>query len=298
MAALEIRRPLLIDPRGTIPFLMACAPLAAISFFYARVRPRENLTVVGTALLQILMFSAIGCVVQYLLARDSGDFWSATLLAWDKWLGLDWRAMAQGVSDRPVLARLLGVAYNALIPEAVLVVVLLGWREQLDEVRTFILAGMICGATCILLSHLIPAVDCNVYLGLSQARLPNLDFNVSYAAAKELAALRSGQLNVIELPSMQGLVTFPSYHAGLATASCWASLKIKSRKIGYFGAVMAIATIISAPVRGGHYFVDVFAGIAIGMVSLVAATRLVYWPGIRWPLTAWPFRRSRAAFAR
>src|SRR3954470_6158050 len=89
IAALEIRRPLFIDPWSAIPFLTACTPLAAVSFFYGRVRRREKLAVVATALLQILTFSALGCVLQYLLAREGGDLWNATLLRWDRNLGMD-----------------------------------------------------------------------------------------------------------------------------------------------------------------------------------------------------------------
>jgi hypothetical protein len=297
IAGLEIRRPLPIAPLSMIPFFTACAPLVAVAWFYSRVRPREKLAVVATALLQILTFSALGCVLQYLLAREGGPLWSATLYRWDQSLGLDWQAMARGLNDRPTLYLLLGIAYKALIPEAVAIAVLLGWKEQLYELRTFILAGMVAGGVSIAINSIMPSTDCSVFLQLSRSTLPNLDFNLSYAAADELEALRAGKLTLIRLSEMQGIVTFPSYHAGLATASCWASLNSKSRW-GIFGAMLAIATIVSAPIRGGHYFIDIAFGVAIGAASIFAASRLVRLPGLRPSFTALPFRRSRAAFAR
>ena len=298
ITALELRRPLPIEPRSVIPFLTACTPLATASYFYQRIRLREDLAAVATGLLQILSFSALGCVLQYLLAREGGEMWSGTLLGWDQALGLDWRAMATRMNGQHWLYWAFGLAYKALIPQAVAIAVLLGWQGRLLELRTYILAGMICGGTSILLSSMMPAVDCSVYLGLSQSTLPNLDFNISYAAAVELDALRTGKLTLIKLSEMQGIVTFPSYHAGLASASCWASLKNGSRWVGFLGALMAIATIVSAPIRGGHYFIDIVFGIAIGGASVFAATRLVGLQTLGLPLRALPFRRSHEAFAR
>ena len=60
---------------------------------------------------------------------------------------------------------------------------------------------------------------------------------------------------------------------------------------------VALTTLAATPVDGGHYFVDVLAGIAIAAASLAAASRLVF---VRLPLPAiraLPFRRSREAFA-
>ena len=61
------------------------------------------------------------------------------------------------------------------------------------------------------------------------------------------------------------------------------------------GMTLAALTIAATPVDGGHYLVDVIAGLAIALVGITIAVRAVRWTPT-WPrLTASPFRRSHAA---
>src|SRR4051794_6409303 len=165
---LELRRPLPIEPSSTLPFLFACTPLLGIGFFYKRVRPRENLAVMAITLVQVLLFSALGCVLQYLLAREGGAMCDTTLSSFDKAMGLDWLAYVRWVEAHAAVARVLGWAYAAMIPEVVALVIILGLAGRLDQLRTFMLAGMLCGAATILLSPLFPSVSSYVFLGIGQ----------------------------------------------------------------------------------------------------------------------------------
>lgn len=297
IALLELRQPLPIDPASTVPFLLACAPLVAIALFYKHVRPRENFALMCITLLQVFLFSALGCVFQYLLAREGGAMWDAHFAAWDRALGLDWLAFVRWVDAHPLLAKALGRAYVALIPEVIAVLLILGFAERLDQLRIFMLAGMLCGAITIMLSPLFPSVSCYVYFGLTQSQFQHASVIPGYLQYADLEALRKGTLHIIRLPQLQGIIAFPSYHAGLATVSLWGFWSARNPWLRWPGVLAAAATIASAPVHGGHYFVDVFAGMAIAVFSIFAAHRLVYWRGASLPLTAWPFRRSRAAFA-
>lgn len=290
IAALELRAPLAVDPASTIPFLAACSPLAAIALFYGRVRPNENLALMATTLLQVLLFSALGSILQYLLAREGGQLWNPELTRWDRSLGIEWTALVRTVDRLPAAAFALKIAYKSLIPQVVVLVVLLGLGGRRDLLRAYMLAGMLCGASCILLSTMFPAVASYVHLGLRARDYPNLDLDLSYAAAAELDALRAGRLMLIRLPDMQGIVTFPSYHAGLATVNLWAFLNGGRSKARILGAIAALGTIVSAPIHGGHYVVDVLAGIAIGTASILAACRLIYWRAARLRLRGWSLR--------
>jgi membrane-associated phospholipid phosphatase len=156
---------------------------------------------------------------------------------------------------------------------------------------------MLCGAVTILLSPLFPSVSSYVFLGLGPAEFRNVNVSPGYTQFAHLDALRKGTLTLIELPKLQGIIAFPSYHAGLATVNAWGFWNARSTWLRIGGVLLATGTIVSAPVHGGHYFADVMAGMAIAVLSIEAARRLAYWRGPAIPLRASPFRRSREAFA-
>lgn len=294
---LEWRQPLPVALDSTGPFLTACAPLALAAIFYSYFRPRENLALMSRALLQVMLFSALGCVLQYLLAREGGAMWDERLAGLDRTLGLDWLGYIRWVDAHPSIARMLSWAYAAMIPELIAALLILGLSRQHDALRMTILAGMLCGTITIALSPLFPSVSSYVFLGIKQAEFGNLSVVPGYLQFADLDALRKGSLHVIRLPELQGIIAFPSYHAGLATVNAWGFRNASNFWLRSGGLIAAAATIASAPVHGGHYFVDIIAGVAIASCCIVAAKRLAYLRVPRRPLRAWPFRRSREAFA-
>ena len=298
IALLELWRPLPIAPASILPFTLACTPLVCIALFYSRIRPQENLVATAQSLLQMLIFSALGCLLQYLLAREGGALWDAWFAAMDRSLGLDWLAYIQAVEARPRLRSALTFAYATLISEAICVVLILGMTDRLQALRIFVLAGMMAGGIIILLSPMFPSTSCFVFLGLTQEDFQNVHVTAGYAQNADYQALRGGTFAMIYLPKMQGIIAFPSYHASLATVNAWGFWRSGKTWLRVPGISLALGTIASAPVDGGHYFVDVLAGIAIAIPSIFAAKRLVLWNGTALSLRALPFRRSREAFAR
>lgn len=293
----ELSRPLTVDPRGFLNLGIALIALASAAIFYRTVRRRENFSVMCIALAQVLLFSALGEILSYLLARNGGPLWDSTFTAWDKSLGFDWHSTVRWVDAHPLVAAPLAVAYASLIPQVIVLILALGFAGRLKELRTFMLAAMICGAITILLSPLFPALNQFAYDHIVPASFPRLNVADGYRELRDLQALRSGSITILRLRDLQGIIAFPSYHAGLAAITLWGFWKSGIKWVGWPGALLAMTTIVSTPVDGGHYLVDVLAGLALAACSLVLAQRAIFW---RFPalLRASPFRRSRAAFAR
>jgi membrane-associated phospholipid phosphatase len=70
----------------------------------------------------------------------------------------------------------------------------------------------------------------------------------------------------------QGIITFPSLHAALAlivTVALWPIPVLR-----WLGVATNTLMLVSIPVDGGHYFIDVLAGLAIAWASLLAAKRI------------------------
>jgi len=257
------------------------AVLAAAAFVYRHRRPDEKIVAMVVALQQLVLFTCLGILLSYMVAARGGAYWDARFQAWDSTLGLDWRAYLDFVDARPLLGRVYSLAYASLMPQMIAVILALGFAGRLLALRTVALAAIISGTATILLSGVMPGVANFVYLGLGPQDYPNLHPAAAFVHVGDLTALRDGTLRTVSLESMQGIITFPSYHAALATVFAWGFWRSPGW-VRWPGLALAALTLLSTPIDGGHYFVDTFAGIALGALGLAAAPFLARFELPRW----------------
>lgn len=93
-----------------------------------------------------------------------------------------------------------------------------------------------------------------------------------YRFVEVLDGLRSGQLRTLDTSVVTGLVTFPSLHAANAAVLAWAYAKLG--RLGWPLMALNVLMVASAVVVGGHYVVDVVAGLAIAFLCVRLATHL------------------------
>ncbi len=297
VGALQLRSPLPIAPGSLMALATACAALGCTAMFYRRVRVQENFAIICTGLMQVLLFSAVGSILSYLLAREGGALWDNRLEVWDAALGFDWLAYVRLIDAQGWLVAPVRWAYASLVPQIIVLVLALGFSLQIAELRRLILAAMLSGTITILLSALFPAVGYYVHHGLTAADFEHIRPWAGLVHETDFTALRNGTMTALRLTEMQGIVTFPSYHAGLATVTLWGFWVSRHAWLRWPGAAVALATILATPIDGGHYLIDVLAGIAVGMVAIAASRWAICWrpEGL---VKSSPSRRSRAAFAR
>ena len=90
-------------------------------------------------------------------------------------------------------------------------------------------------------------------------------------------------LRDLDLLNLAGIVTFPSFHACSAVLYAWAFWPVWwMRPIALLANVAMLA---STPVDGGHYFIDLLAGIAVAIFAIFAARAVSQWIAMR-PATA------------
>lgn len=291
----QIAGPMPIAAWSLQTLAITCLTLGGAAYFYRSVRRRENFAVMCVALMQVLLFSALGSILSYLLARNGGGLWDSTFSAWDRAMGLDWLGFVRMVDQHGWLVSALRLAYASLIPQIIVLVLVLGFTNRLEKLRAVMLGAILCGTICVLASPFFPAVSNYVHLGLTAADFRHVDPWAGYIHLADFNGLRDGTMTVLDLAKMQGIITFPSYHAGLSAVTLWGFWTSGVRWLKMTGPIVALGTIVATPIDGGHYFVDVVAGIAIAIVSIMVACRAVRWAPA-WPrLTASPFRRSHAA---
>jgi membrane-associated phospholipid phosphatase len=105
---------------------------------------------------------------------------------------------------------------------------------------------------------LMPAAGAFVYYHLPEAS------STGYVA--QWAGLRNGTLRTFNPFEVQGLVMFPSFHATLAVLCAYAARPLRIFKIPLLALNLLI--ILSSPAEGGHYFIDIIAGIILAALTV------------------------------
>jgi uncharacterized membrane protein YiaA len=225
-----------------------------------------------TAIAQMILIVSVMVSITYIATSVNFPLKDATLLALDRAIGLDFRAYLNFINDRQWLIYILATGYRAISwPICVIVIALplAGYYRRTGEfICAFTLA--LIATTCI--STLIPATGIYGAMGLLAADFPNIVPQSYYDGMREIPALRDGSLRELNILQLGGVLTFPSFHAISAVLYTWAFWPVRwFRPLNLLcNGVMIAAT----PVGGGHFFVDVIAGIALAAASIFAARRI------------------------
>lgn len=260
---------LALDPASALPPALGCAGIELLATFYATRRPEPRLAATLTCLAQVIAFSACAGLLSYAVAAGGGPLWDESFLALDRSLGLDWLAYLRALNDRPELGLVLSLAYRSLMPQTILLVIVLGFSGRLAALQDFVLAFVIAGLVAVLVSGFMPAMAMFVHLGLRPEDFPGLQPAAAYVHLAPLSGLRDGTLRIIALGQIEGIITFPSFHAALGVLFIryfWLS-----RLTRWPGLALNAMLIAATPIDGGHYFVDVGAGALIACAAIACA---------------------------
>lgn len=257
-AAFAIGCDVAIDPSGTA---VPAALLAALIFVSARLqrshfaRPADCFGTLGLMWLGGLAGGALSLLGLRLGMPIVDDFLHAADLS----LGLDGRAFAAWIADRPGWHPLMVAAYDytvAVLSVSVAAVALSGdrveaWRAAFCFVGTLL-------SVC-LIALLTPARGLGVWI--IEDLFPRLPHGAMRYFWPHFDAFYAGDHPTLGLSSVDGVVSFPSYHIvmGLITIMLWRKGPIR------FGLAMAwfIPMLAATVPFGGHYFIDLIGGAAV-----------------------------------
>lgn len=192
------------------------------------------------------------------------------LAAADRWLfpALPWPAMVAAIVPHPRLIAAMCWVYTSLYWQPFIAILLLAIRDQEARIWRFVHAWLLALALSLVIFAFAPAITALPHYHIAQASIPALTVNAGWHPAWLLGQIRSGQLHELGVASMTGLIDFPSFHAAAATLLAWAF-----RSAGRIGTVMIaldVAVLLTTPLIGSHYFIDVLAGIAVALVAILA----------------------------
>lgn len=163
-------------------------------------------------------------------------------------------SIAQLPKNWPFIHNVVITIYNTLSVQPFLLIPALFFLGQDAKAWAFLSAWTIALMLCVVVSPFAPAYGNPPYV---------LNWIDVFDGA------RDGALRTLEASVLTGIITFPSFHAAGAVLLAWASADIRFLRFPLIALNTAVA--VSAVLVGGHYIIDIFAGIVTAILAIVAA---------------------------
>jgi hypothetical protein len=263
-----------IAPLGAATMFGIAAIYTAFAYRNAKKPGGGNPTVVFMlgSIAQGVLITGLMTPLTYVAAGTALPLQDASLHAVDQALGLDWRGYLAFVNDRPLLSALLAKAYAMIGSQILIVPLVLAALGRFCRLQQYIMALALTLIATTVISIIVPAIGVYYQLGLAAADHPNIVPGGYLDTLRDLPLIRDGSLRHLDLFSLAGVVTFPSFHAAAAVLYAWALWPVRWVRLVVL--VVNAAMLASTPVGGGHYFIDIVAGVAVTWLAIVAAGRL------------------------
>ena len=258
---------LAVDPFGDPPVAIGLVAAVAARLTARRLAWRYA-RAIGDCAEYYLIFVAValmGAVASYPVSALTRGYSDHMLQSIDAALGFDWVAWYRVVAASPTLQFLGTAAYRSIYISPAL---LLAWFARTGEraqaywfIATFLVAAIIT----LTVFSFMPAVGPLSYLWHGP---------IGYMPESELwqpdliPRLRAHTVHIIDLGHLRGLVSAPSFHA--AAAVIYAATAWRIPRLRWPLLALNTAMLLSTPVEGTHYFVDILLGMVVACVAIGA----------------------------
>lgn len=189
----------------------------------------------------------------------------------DRLLGLDWPAYFHFAMAHPELLIYAKFFYAMILVPGFGVPVVLGLAGQYIRLQQFVMAATLALFAVIAVSSLLPAIGTYFEFGLP-SDTEVFQANGYGGQAHDIPMLRDGTLRALKLTELGGILTFPSFHAAMALLSIWSLWSIWWLRPALL--MLNGGMLVATPLVGGHYFVDVIAGVAVAALTIQASKYL------------------------
>jgi hypothetical protein len=250
--------------------LLGSLGLAMVQAFYIRVRPRPPIASLAGTVADFIAFSAAAAILSYLATALRFPLIDDTLAAIDDGLGMDWLGFYHWYKSFPLAIKItMNLAYLSDLIQLIILLVVFNFRHILYDTDKFhrgrhlIWCYALTALTSIVISGLFPAVGEFVRHGVALGTPYIPQFQGAY----------DGTLQVIDLATVEGIITFPSFHAALSVIFIISTYGIWPLFVPVL--MINLIDVFSTPINGGHYFTDVLVGIVIAVFWISV---LRYWP--------------------
>jgi PAP2 superfamily len=262
--------------RGLLKTLSTAAIFLAVGHCLAARNWGLRPALVLLSLAQLDLLFLLGGPLSYIMASADLPLQDAKLGNVDRLLGLDWTAYYHFITTRPMLLPYAMFFYAMIGWLGLGVPLLLGLTKNHVRLQQFITACILTVFVTALVSALVPAIGTYRQYGLP-AEATGFKATGYLVQLERLPCIRDGALRVLNISKIGGIITFPSFHAAAAILALWACWSVWW--IRPLALITNIGMLMVTPLVGGHYFVDVIAGVALAALAIATVKKL------RTPLT-------------
>lgn len=186
--------------------------------------------------------------------------------------GFDWPAMVAVVRPHTNTLTLLSYAYASLDWQPILLLTVLCCIYEQQFAWRFLSAWAGSLGLCLLVLPFFPAVGGYVHFHIPYESMPGVEVLSAWKSPELLIKLHSGEVSTLNFDSLNGIITMPSFHAASAVLLAWGYGQIKWLRWPFLA--LNIVMLVSAVPIGGHYLVDIVAGVAVACLSIFLTTSL------------------------
>jgi membrane-associated phospholipid phosphatase len=233
--------------------------LLAASLLYLRIRRAPRAAEILLYMCLWMAVPIIGVRLSYLGFSLDFPLQDSVFLDADHQLGLDWRTWARFSAAHPWFWQAQRIAYQSHLLQPIIAVVAMAfWRPREANAQLFVALVISLMATLVT-AALLPSIGPAAVYGLEPSTTATISMLRSAPYAQALP--------------YSGIVQFPSFHAVLEILFAYACR-------GYrllFSAALAFGLIVvlSTPLCGNHYFVDILGGAVVAALGIGVARFIV-----------------------
>jgi membrane-associated phospholipid phosphatase len=266
--------------------------LIGLHFIYTDLRPEPFLGLATGGLATVCWGGLVAGATALAALRTGAPLIDDSLAQADVMLGLDTPALVAWVAQSSVAGWVLHIAYASVVPLVFASIIVLAWARREAAMWELCFGFTGSGVVCAFASSIVPAIGAFAHFKMSPDVLAALPPGAGLFHLPIFEAYRSGALDRIDLRHLEGVVTFPSFHAAMAIMVAYAlrDLRWLFRPALVWSSLIVVSTV---PI-GGHYVVDLIAGAAVWVAFVLpyahAGGRRLMPPGAAEP------SRRRAAF--
>jgi len=207
---------------------------------------------------QLLLLVPPAVTLIYLGATLNLPLTDLELQRFDRLLGFDWHAFNFWVAAHQPLPELFRFAYRTMLWQPFIVMFLVSASRAGDANSELIWIFLVSMLMCAAISATMPALGYDGVIGP--------------AHIEALKEIRAGLWTTLDLNKIDGIVTFPSYHAALAVVMPYVLRRI--RWAFWMATALNALMLLSTPIVGGHYLADTVAGVLLALVSIALTTAI------------------------
>lgn len=201
---------------------------------------------------QLMIFSGFATGLQFIVFATNFPLADAAFLRADAAVGFDWIGYRAWLAQHPTFEVALHYAYSSPLVQMLAVFFVHCMRRSDDGSGEFIWCFMI--TLLIVNAVALPFPALGYPGGIGQQHID------------VLVAARHGTVN-----ELAGIVTFPSFHAAVGVLFVYAMRAVKPLLV--ISVPLNALLILATPPIGGHYLVDVIAGVAVAVASIALVRR-------------------------